>query len=197
MSNAPITLLLDAARGGDAAATESLFNAVYAELRTLASSNRRRWRGNQTMNTTALIHEVYIRLAGNEVPDFANRTHFFATASKAMRQVLVNYAEKQNTAKRGGDAMRITFDETVFSTQASAEELLFLHQLLTDLESENPRRCEIIECRVFGGMTIEEVAEAMAISPATVKREWKLGTAILYRMMQGNEGGEPKSGEDL
>jgi RNA polymerase sigma factor (TIGR02999 family) len=197
MSETPITLLLDAARGGDAAATESLFNAVYAELRVLASSNRRRWRGNETMNTTALIHEVYIRLAGQENASFANRSHFFATASKAMRQVLVNYAEKQSAAKRGGDAMRVTLDETVFSTQASAEELLFLHQLLTDLEAENQRRCEIIECRVFGGMTIEEVAEAMAISPATVKREWKLGTVSLFRMMHGNNGDEPKSGEDL
>jgi RNA polymerase sigma factor (TIGR02999 family) len=197
MSETPITLLLDAARGGDAAATESLFNAVYAELRVLASSNRRRWRGNETMNTTALIHEVYIRLAGQENANFANRSHFFATASKAMRQVLVNYAEKQSAAKRGGDAMRVTLDETVFSTQASAEELLFLHQLLTDLEAENQRRCEIIECRVFGGMTIEEVAEAMAISPATVKREWKLGTMNLFRMMHGNNGDEPKSGGGL
>jgi RNA polymerase sigma factor (TIGR02999 family) len=174
-----------------------LFNAVYAELRVLASSNRRRWRGNETMNTTALIHEVYIRLAGQENASFANRSHFFATASKAMRQVLVNYAEKQSAAKRGGDAMRVTLDETVFSTQASAEELLFLHQLLTDLEAENQRRCEIIECRVFGGMTIEEVAEAMAISPATVKREWKLGTMNLFRMMHGNNGDEPKSGGGL
>jgi RNA polymerase sigma factor (TIGR02999 family) len=197
MSETPITLLLDAARAGDAAATEALFNAVYAELRVIASSNRRRWRGNQTMNTTALIHEVYIRLAGQEEAEFANRLHFFATASKAMRQVLVNYAEKQSAEKRGGDAMRVTLDETVFSTQASAEELLFLHQLLTDLEAENPRRCEIIECRVFGGMTIEEVAEAMEISPATVKREWKLGTVSLYRVMHGDNSNEPKSGEEL
>jgi RNA polymerase sigma factor (TIGR02999 family) len=197
MSNTPITLLLDAARDGDAAATETLFNAVYAELRILASSNRRRWRGNQTMNTTALIHEVYVRLAGQEIAEFANRSHFFATASKAMRQVLVNYAEKQRAAKRGGDAMRVTLDETVFATQASAEELLYLHQILTDLGAENQRRCEIIECRIFGGMTIEEVAEALGISPATVKREWTLGTASLYRIMHGDDGGEPKSGADL
>lgn len=180
----PITLLLDAARDGDAAATESLFNAVYAELKILARSNRRRWRGNQTMNTTALIHEVFIRLAGQENADFANRTHFYATASKAMRQILVNYAERQKAEKRGGDAMMVTLDETVFATQATAEELLTIHQLLTELETHNPRRSEIIECRVFGGMTIDEVAEALSISPATVKREWRVGTAYLYKELK-------------
>lgn len=184
MSKAPITLLLDAARGGDAAATESLFNAVYNELKILASSNRRRWQGNETMNTTALIHEVFIRLAGQDDREFANRTHFYATASKAMRQVLVNYAEKQKAAKRGGDAMMVTLDETVFATQASAEELLNLHQVLTDLEADNPRRSEIVVCRIFGGMTIEEVAEALEISPATVKREWKIATATMYKRLQ-------------
>jgi RNA polymerase sigma factor (TIGR02999 family) len=187
MSDAPITRLLLAARDGDAGATESLFNAVYAELKVLAGSNRRRWRGNFTLNTTALIHEAFIKLAGSEAADFANRTHFYATASKAMRQVLVNYAERQRTTKRGGDALRVTLDESVFATQASADELLHVHQALAELERLHPRRSRIVECRVFGGMSVEEVAEALAISPATVKREWQLATAWLYAALQGKE----------
>jgi RNA polymerase sigma factor (TIGR02999 family) len=184
MSLPPITVLLNAAKDGDIDATNALFSAVYAELKVLAHSNRRRWRGNQTMNTTALIHEVYIRLAGHQEAEFANRTHFYATAAKAMRQILVNYAEQQKTAKRGGDAMRVTLDESVLSADMTAEELLAIHQLLTKLEIENSRRCRIVECRIFGGMTIEEVAEALEISPATVKREWSLATARLFQEMQ-------------
>lgn len=187
MENGQITLLLDAARSGDDAATESLFNAVYAELKILARFNRRRWRGNQTMNTTALIHEAFIRLAGANNNNFANRTHFFATASKAMRQVLVNYARTQKASKRGGDAIVVTFDETIFATETSAEELLELHQLLADLEASNKRRAQIVECRVFGGMTVKEVAEALSISTATVKREWKIGTASLYKKMNKDD----------
>ena len=189
MENTPITLLLDAARNGDDAATESLFNAVYAELKILARSNRRRWRGNQTMNTTALIHEVFIRLAGKDNNDFSNRTHFFATASKAMRQVLVNYAQRQKASKRGGDVLVVALDETAISTDTSAEELLELHQLLSELEADNKRRAQVVECRVFGGMTVQEVAEALSISTATVKREWKLGTASLYKKLQNDAAG--------
>lgn len=187
MAESPITLLLHAARDGDAAATESLFNAVYAELKMLARSNRRRWQGNPTMNTTALIHEVFIKLAG-PAPAFENRVHFYATASRAMRQVLVNYAKRQSASKRGGSALRVTLDDALLSTDASADELLNIHQLLTELETSNPRRSRIIECRVFGGMTVEEVASALSISTATVKREWRIGTAELYRALQAGSG---------
>lgn len=195
MDEAPITRLLEAARGGDADATETLFTAVYAELKVLARSNRRRWQGNPTMNTTALINEVFIKLAGAEAVDFSNRTHFYATASKAMRQVLVNYAGRQRALKRGGDAMRVTLDESVFSTEASADELLHVHQVLTELEQEHPRRSRIVECRVFGGMSVEEVADALGISTATVKREWRVATAWLFDALQRTTGdGTPGHG---
>lgn len=191
MTDSPITMLLGEARSGDAAATEALFNAVYNELRVIARANRRRWQGNRTLNTTALINEVFIKLAGSAPVDFQNRTHFYATASKAMRQVLVNYAEQQKAKKRGGDALRVTLDESVFATEASANELLSVHQLLTQLEEKNPRRSRIVECRVFGGMTVEEVADALDISTATVKREWRVATAWLYRAVQeGVEDGD-------
>ena len=181
MTSEPITHLLDAAKRGDSRATDALFTAVYAELQKLARSHRRRWRGNDTMNTTALIHEVYLKLAGQSPAGFANRTHFFATASKAMRQVLVNYAQRQGAGKRGGQAMRITLDEATIASEVSANELLDLHRLLSRLEADNPRRCRVVECRVFGGMTIDEIAEALSISPATVKREWQIASAQLYR----------------
>lgn len=180
MVERPITQLLDAARGGDAAATEALFKAVYQELKGLARSNRRRWQGNATMNTTALIHEVFLKMSGGADASFNNRTHFFATASKAMRQVLVNYAKRQQAIKRGGDALRVTLDESVFATQASADELLHIHQLLTELADRHPRRSQIVECRVFGGMSVEETAAALGISTPTVKRDWRLATAWLY-----------------
>jgi RNA polymerase sigma factor (TIGR02999 family) len=132
------------------------------------------------MNTTALINEAYLKLAGGEPVNFENRTHFFATAAKAMRQVLINYAEQQRRIKRGGDAIRVTLDDAVFTSQASAEELLKIHQLLTELERQHPRRSQIVECRVFGGMQVEEVAEALSVSASTVKREWRLATTWLY-----------------
>ena len=190
MGDAPITRLLDAACDGDEGATEALFNAVYQELKGIARSNRRRWRGNATMNTTALIHEVFIKLGGAAQMTFSNRTHFYATASKAMRQVLVNYAKQQRAAKRGGDALRVTLDDSVLAAQASADELLHVHQLLAELEKSHPRRSQIVECRVFGGMSVDETAEALAISTATVKRDWRLATAWLYEAMQEAPGGD-------
>src|SRR5262245_3375394 len=134
-----ITLLLDAARAGDASATNQLFGAVYSELKVLARSHRRRWHGNETINTTALIHEAFIKLSGSDNPGFANRTHFYATASKAMRQILVNYAEQQRAAKRGGDVVQVPLEEAEFVTAATAEELLSLEPLLARIEAENPR----------------------------------------------------------
>lgn len=186
MASGPITELLDAAKRGDIGATDALFTAVYAELQQLAQSHRRRWQGNQTMNTTALVHEVFLKLAGHANGEFSNRTHFFATASKAMRQVLVNYAQQQGAEKRGGDAVRVPLEETALTSQVSADEVLDLNRVLTSLEAQHPRRCHIVECRIFGGMTIDEIADALSISPATVKREWQIGSAQVYAQLQSD-----------
>ena len=180
MSAEPITRLLDAARRGDNGATNALFTAVYKELQALAQSQRRRWCGNHTMNTTALVHEAFLKLAGSTSSEFANRAHFFATASKAMRQILVNYAQAQGAEKRGGDAVRIPLEEATVESQMSADEMLDLHRVLTKLEARNARRGRIAECRMFGGMTVEEIAEALEISTATVKREWQIAAAQIY-----------------
>jgi RNA polymerase sigma factor (TIGR02999 family) len=179
-----ITVLIEAARSGDAAATDELFRTVYGELKKLAHSHRRRWRGNDTLNTTALLHEAFIRLAGDERQPFANRTHFYATASKAMRQILVNYAEQQRALKRGGDLVQVPLEDTQLVTETTADELLNLEQLLLRLEADHPRRCRVVECRVFGGMSVEETADALGISPATVKREWQVASVTLYRELQ-------------
>src|SRR5262252_60192 len=128
MTTESITRLLDATRQGDRAATDRLFSAVYGELKVIARSQRRRWVGNETINTTALIHEAFIKLAANEHPTFANRVHFYATAAKAMRQILVNYAEQQRAAKRGGDGVQVSLEEAQFVTEATADELLNVEQ---------------------------------------------------------------------
>lgn len=177
----PITKLLAAAQAGDRAANERLFGAVYQHLRKLAKSQRRRWQGNETMGTTALINEAFIKLA--TPMDFECRAHFFATASKAMRQILVTYAERQRTARRGGDRLRVTLDDASLRSEMSAAEVLDLERAVTELEATDARRGRIVECRLFGGMTVQETAAALEISPATVKREWRVASAWLTRAL--------------
>lgn len=178
---ASVTELLAGARSGDARALHRLFTLVYDELHRLARSHRRKWSGNETMNTTALVHEAFLKLAGSNAPDFHNRTHFFATASMAMRQVLVNYAEHRRSAKCGGGVPHDELDEEALVADDALDELLDLDKAIRELEARNPRAARVVECRVFGGLSVEETAQALDISPATVKREWQLASAILYR----------------
>jgi RNA polymerase sigma factor (TIGR02999 family) len=188
-----ITQLLAAARVGDAQASQELFRAVYDELHKIARAHRRRWHGNDTLNTTALIGEAYLKLAGGIDREFDGRAHFFATASQAMRQVLVNYAEMQRAAKRGSDAVAVSLEDVTLVTEASAEELLVVHEVLKAFETEEPRRVRIVECRVFGGMSVEDTALALGISPATVKREWQIAAARIYQQLEPGSSG-PSSG---
>ncbi|WP_405238809.1 ECF-type sigma factor [Lentisalinibacter orientalis] len=178
-----ITQLIAAAAGGDADASEELFSLVYAELRKIARSHRRRWQGDETVGTTVLIHEAYLRLAESG-GSYENRRHFYATASRAMRQVLMNYAEKRLALKRHGERAAVQPDDLPLADERTIEDLLALEQLLGRLELDSPRRCRIIECRVFGGMSIDDTAAALSISPATVKREWAVASAWLYREMK-------------
>lgn len=178
-----ITQLLQLASCGDAHASDALFRSVYHELQNIARAHRRRWRGNETLNTTALIHEAYLKLAGGTIADYKSRSHFFATASKAMRQVLMNYAGRMSAEKRGGDAIRVTLSGHMPVTDDTLDELLTMNEVLLKLEESNPRHARLFECRVFGGMTIVETAEALDVSPATVKRDWALLSAWVYREM--------------
>jgi RNA polymerase sigma factor (TIGR02999 family) len=184
MDPSNITVLLNAASSGDPVAVEELFRTVYAELRKLAHGHRKRWSGDDTLNTTALIHEAYLKLAGSDTPQYQNRSHFYATASKAMRHILINYAEQQKAAKRGGDVVHVPFEEAALVTETTADELLHVESVLSLIEKDNPRQCRIIECRVFGGMSIEETATALGISPATVKREWQIVSTQMYEKLR-------------
>ncbi|MFK8030617.1 MAG: ECF-type sigma factor [Gammaproteobacteria bacterium] len=179
-----ITQLLQAAADGDRHANDELFTTVYQELRKIARAHRNRWQGNPTLNTTALIGEAYLKLAKNDLATYESRTHFYATASKAMRQILISYAERAKAAKRGGDVVHVTLSELALDSGNTLDELLVINGLLEKLEEENPRHGRLFDCRVFGGMTIQETASVLGVSSATVKRDWTLLSAWVYREAQ-------------
>ncbi|NNM33698.1 MAG: sigma-70 family RNA polymerase sigma factor [Gemmatimonadetes bacterium] len=181
-----ITRLLGAAQGGVPGAMDEVFASVYPKLREMAQSRRRGWHGNFTMNTTALIHEAYVKVArqGQDAV-YENRGHFFAVAAKAMRQVLINYAEKQSAKKRGGGAAQVTLYEKDAVHEEALDELLALEAALKKLETLSHRQAQVVECLFFAGLGVQETAEALEISPATVKRDWSAARAWLYREIQG------------
>ena len=157
---------------------------VYDELRRLAASYLRREKPGQTLQATALVHEAYVRLIGEKAQPWQNRTHFLAIAALSMRQILVQRARTRKAAKRGGDPERITLDEQLFVPPGGRDQgvdLVALDTALEKLAALNERQAKIVEMRYFGGLSVEEVAEALDISPATVKRDWTLARAWLKR----------------
>lgn len=183
----PVTRLLQAANAGDPEALDALYGVVYQELHRRARMVRR-GRAGDTLNTTALVHEAYLKLMGSEGKvDWNNRLHFFRVAARAMRQVLVNAAQYRARAKRGGGRQAATFNEAVYSGPVVAEQVLALDEALTRLEQTNPRQAQVVECRFFAGLSIEETAAALHISDSTVKREWRVAQATLYRALQSED----------
>jgi RNA polymerase sigma factor (TIGR02999 family) len=187
-----VTRLLDDLRNGDRQAIDQLFSVLYHELRELAGRQRRRWRDDHTLNTTALVHEAYVKLVGQARVDVENRAHFNALAARAMRHILCDYARDQRAQKRGGGLERLSLDDVsalpvqpVLSDEQS-DLLLSLETALLQLEQINPRHSRIVECRFFGGLTIEETALATGVSPRTVKRDWALAQAWLHREMESH-----------
>lgn len=180
-----ITGLIAAAAEGNDRAADDLYSLVYAELRKIAKAQRARWYGNDTVGTTALIHEAYIKLAGSNL-DFANRKHFYATAARAMRQVLMNYAARSKAAMRSGDEVPIDNDGPAFADEQTVEDLVVMDDLLRQLDENNTRRCRIVECRVFGGMSIDDIADVLQVSRSTVKREWSVASAWLYSELRAD-----------
>ena len=183
-----VTQLLLEMRAGDQDALNRLLPLVYHQLHGLAREQRRRWSGDETLDTTALVHEAYLRLIGHPAPDWESHTHFLSVAARAMRHILIDYAKRQHRAKRGGDLARVPLDAIEAALQpgveASAtgpEALVALDEALRLLEQHEPRQGRIVECRFFGGMSIEETAAALSISPATVKRGWAMAQAWLHR----------------
>jgi RNA polymerase sigma factor (TIGR02999 family) len=189
--------LLTELRAGNDSAFDELVPLVYEELRELAHAQRRAWHGDDTLDTTALTHEAYLRLAAQEQPEWEGRAHFRSVAARAMRQILIDYARARKTVKRGGDRVRVSLDELaiVHSDDGDellnrrAETLLALEESLKRLAARNERHGRIVECRFFGGMTVLDTAEALGVSTATVKRGWAMARAWLYRDMgQALEG---------
>lgn len=186
-----VTLLLQNYDREDQQAVNHLFEHVYDELRRIARGRRRRWQGNDTLNTTAILHEAYLKLVDQSEVEWQSRSHFFAAASKAMRHILMNYARDQNRQKRGGNRERVSFEKINLAASGKIDfsdshnkALLMLDDALNRLEKENERLSKIVECRFFGGMTIEETADSLGVSPSTVKRGWKTAQLWIYRELQ-------------
>ena len=175
-----ITRLLVSIREGDRDALNRLFPVVYAELRALAHRQVARIRPADTLQTTALVNEAYLKLLGAARPAWQDRRHFFAVASRAMRQISVDYARSQATQKRGGDAPVLTLDEQRLPLADRAHDLVVLDQALTELESVSERPARVVELRFFGGLSVEETAAVMDLSERTVKREWQKARAFLF-----------------
>lgn len=195
-SRGEVSRLLGRLRAGERGALDELFPVVYEELRRLAHRHRRRWRGDETLNTTALIHELYLKLTDVERQDWQNRAHFLHAASRAMRHILINYAERRRAEKRGGAQTVVPLEDVApvlgdgAFTPERAHALIELDRALERLSGVSDRQARIVECRVFGGMTIDETAQALDISPATVSRGWAVAQAWLHRELVGAGGRE-------
>ena len=182
-----VARLLTAAREGRRDALDELFPLVYQELRELAHRQRRAWQGDDTLNTTALVHEAYLKLVGQQKPEWDTEAHFLAVASRAIRHILINYARDRRALKRGGDRRRVPLSEDQVEHAADGlgagwhDQVLVLDEALQRLANLSERQSRIVECRFFGGMTVEQTALAMGLSIASVTRGWGMARAWLCR----------------
>lgn len=183
--------LLQELRAGNRGAFSDLLPLVYDELHRIAGRHRGHWDGEDTLNTTALLHEAYLRLADQSAPQWQSYPHFLAVASTAMRQILLDYAKRSRAAKRGGRFERVPLHEIESALEnaetideARSAAVIALDESLRRLEETDPRQSRIVECRFFGGMTIDDTATALGIAPATIGREWAKAKAWLYDDMK-------------
>jgi RNA polymerase sigma-70 factor (ECF subfamily) len=176
-----ITQMLLRCGQGDSAALEELLPRVYNELRKLAASYMRKENQGHTLQATALVHEAYFRLVDQEDVQYQNRSHFFGIAAQMMRRILIDHARQRQAEKRGGNCTKISFDEGLHWSENDGPDLLSLDEALEKLATLDERQAKVVELRYFGGLSIEETAEVLAASPATVKRDWTLAKAWLLR----------------
>jgi RNA polymerase sigma factor (TIGR02999 family) len=182
LSEPYLTQLLAEASGGNTDALNRLFPLVYEELRRVAHGRLRAERAGHTLNTTALVHEAYIRLVGQSRVQWQDRAHFFAVAATAMRRILINYAQMRRAAKRGGGAANVGFDDVaILLDDRDVDELLALDEALQRLKAFNERGADVIAYRFFGGLTHDEIAEVMGTSTVTVRRAWTAAKSWLHR----------------
>lgn len=188
-SDQDITQLLVQWKNGNETALVQLLPLVYQELRTLARSHLRRERRDHTLQATALVHELFIRLVADGGADWQDRSHFFGIAARVMRQTLVAHARQHNAAKRGGGQADLNIDAVAEPFVKPDVDLTALDDALSALAQTDPQQARIVELRVFGGYTIDETAQLVGCSAATVSREWQLARIWLYREMRGAGGG--------
>ena len=180
-----VTRLLLSWRGGDEEALNRLLPIVYGELRRLARSLMRRERPGHTLQPTALVHEAYLKLFDQRHATWENRAHFFGVAARAMREILVDHARRRATAKRGGSTLRVPLDEAEVTSEAPSIDLVALNLALDRMAALDPAQARLVELRAFGGLTIDETAEVLSCSPATVSRQWRHAEAWLHRELAG------------
>lgn len=185
----PVTELLIRWRAGDHEALKVLVPLVYQELRAMAHGLLRAERTGHTLQSTALVHEAYLKLVKQGPPEVQNRAHFFAVAARLMRQILVDYARGHGAAKRGA-AYRVKLEEGLETPEKQAVDVVVLDDALNELSQRDPQQGNIVELRFFGGLTLEETAEVLDISPSTVKRDWRLAKAWIARELQRASDGK-------
>lgn len=182
-----LTALLGAFAHGEDGAADAVLPLVYAELRRIAHRRRWQWNEQESPDTTSLVHEAYLRLASREGEAWENRGHFFYFASVAMRSILVDHARNVHRGKRGGGWHQVELTESAAVSVQKSAELLALDEALERLVTQEARLAQIVECRFFGGLTVEETAEALGIAPATVKRGWDTARAWLFQHLRGGK----------
>ena len=191
MSPQEVTRLLADWGKGDRSALDKLFPLVHAELRRIARRQMKQERAGHTLQATALVNEAYLKLAGQEGFEWHDRAHFYAVCAQVMRHILIDHARAHDRDKRGGGAIQVSLSEVAVMGAEQAGDFVALDEALRALEAVDPQKGKIVELRYFGGLSIEETAEVLKISPRTVRREWRRAKAWLYRMI--TEGGEDET----
>ncbi|MGE0143337.1 MAG: sigma-70 family RNA polymerase sigma factor [Planctomycetota bacterium] len=186
-----MTRILQFVRSGDPGAADALLDAVYGELHRIAESQMAGERGEHTLQPTALVHEAWIRLLGNTTQEFENRAHFFTAAAEAMRRILVDFARRRLSQKRGGGWQRRELDNALPDDEATSERTLAVHEALARLDVQDPRMSTIVKLRYFVDMSVEDVARAIELSERTVMRDWAAARAWLYHELSSIHGESP------
>ena len=182
-----VTRILNAIEGGDAKAPDELLPLVYEELRLLAAQKMAQERPGQTLQATALVHEAYIRLVGDEPQNWNSRGHFFCAAAEAMRRILIENARSKQKLKRGGDQHRVDLSDADMAIERDINDLLSLDEALIKLAQEDPAKADLVKLRYFGGLTLEQASHILKISRATASRYWSYVQAWLFHEINGSD----------
>jgi RNA polymerase sigma factor (TIGR02999 family) len=186
LATSELTELLSDWKHGDPSALQKLTPLIYDELRRIAHRYASRERNGHTLQTTALVNEAYLRLAGSESPDWQNRSHFFAVTAQIMRHILIDHARRGRYVKHGGEMQQVPLDEALLMTHERAAELVALNEALEELKTLDARKAEVVELRYFGGLSLTETAEALSVSLMTVRRDWRAAKAWLFRRIKND-----------